>query len=66
MSDFYKGGVGYATEFRQVWLLTLFPVHNHTPLLVVGCGRGFLVGARCGPRVTWAVPRALFQASGQP
>ena len=32
MSDFYKGGVGYATEFRQVWLLTLFLVHNHTPL----------------------------------
>ena len=32
MSDFYKGGVGYATEFCQVRLLTLFLVHNHTPL----------------------------------
>ena len=32
MGSFYKGGVGYATEFRQVWLLTLFLVHNHTPL----------------------------------
>ena len=46
MDSFYKGGVGYATEFRQVWLLTLFLVHNHAPLLVVGCGRDFLVGAR--------------------
>ena len=46
MGSFYKGGVGYATEFRQVWLLTLFLVHNHAPLLVVGRGRDFLVGAR--------------------
>ena len=46
MSDFYKGGVGYATEFRQVRLLTLFLVHNHTPPPVVGRGRDFLVGAR--------------------
>lgn len=32
--------------FGPALLLTLFPVHNHTPLLVVGCGRDFLVGAR--------------------
>ena len=29
---FVKGGVGYVTEFRQVWLLALVLVHNHTPL----------------------------------
>ena len=46
MGSFYKGGVGYATEFCQVRLLTLFLVHNHTPPPVVGRGRDFLVGAR--------------------
>ena len=45
-ATFIKAGVGYATEFRQVWLLALFLVHNHAPLLVVGRGRDFLVGAR--------------------
>ena len=35
----------YTVLSTQHGLLTLFLVHNHTPLLVVGYVRGFLVGA---------------------